>query len=122
MIRAENEIQRAIVQYLAAVAPDVLVYAVPNASRRSRDGRAGNAVPGLTKGVPDLALVLPKGQAAFIEVKSGVGKLSPDQRAFRMRLISMGVPCATCRSVDDVRLALRQWSVATREAERGEAA
>ena len=72
----ESAIQRAIVDYLAAVAPDIFLYAVPNASTRRKGGRAGNAVAGLRKGVPDLGLVLPGGRAAFIECKAEKGRLS----------------------------------------------
>lgn len=121
----EAVIQRAICDYIAAVAPTVIVYAVPNASRRTEGGRASNAVPGLRKGVFDLALVLPPGAVslalgsgptpAFIEVKTETGKLSADQTAFRGALHQMGVPHVIATSIDDVRTAFAEWGVPTRE-------
>lgn len=121
MNREEDRIQAAIVDWIAAVAPAVICYAVPNASRRGAGGRASNAVPGLRKGVFDLALVfqartqygLPR--PAFIEVKTDKGELSDDQKAFRGALVQMGVLHTVARSIDDVRAAFDLWGVPTRE-------
>lgn len=117
-MREEDKIQAAICDYIAMVAPDVICYAVPNAARRTRGGRAANAVPGLTAGVPDLALVLPGGRAAFVEVKTATGTLTKAQHDFTARLAAAGIPWRTARSIDEVRLALRDWGVPTREAPR----
>lgn len=124
MLREEEKIQASIVSYIETVAPTVLCYAVPNASRRTFGGNASNAVPGMRKGVFDLALVLPPGSgpagslgghAAFIEVKTRSGVLSDDQKAFQSALIQMGVPYVVARSIDDVREAFFMWKVPTRE-------
>jgi hypothetical protein len=45
---------------------------------------------GVFAGVPDLAFVLSEGRAAFLEVKTRKGRLSPDQRAFRDRCNAVG--------------------------------
>lgn len=117
----EAMIQKAIVDYIAAAAPAVIVYAVPNASRRTDGGHASNAVPGLRKGVFDLALILPRLQGhlhprpAFIEVKTAVGKLSPEQREFGDDLRFKGVDYVIARSIDDVRAAFDAWGVTVRE-------
>lgn len=121
-MRPEDQVQKSIIAYLAAVAPTTFVYAVPNGSRRTASGRATNAVPGIVNGWPDLGLVLPDGRAAFIECKSAKGVLSKAQRAVRMRLIKVGIPCCVARSVEDARAALAQWGVATREAKNERAA
>lgn len=115
-VRLEDQIQSAIVEYIATVAPDVLCYAVPNASRRTDGGRASNGVAGLTPGIPDLALVLPCARSAFIEVKSPRGVMSTEQKAMRLRMIRLGIPCCTARSIDDVRKFLDMLGVSTREA------
>lgn len=127
-MREEDQIQAAIVDWIAAVAPAVICYAVPNASRRTRGGRASNAVPGLRKGVFDLALVLPPGAVhmtlsygpapAFIEVKTAKGKLSLEQRAFRAALLQIGVPFCVATSIDDVRDFFKEIGVVTREARK----
>lgn len=121
----EAAIQKAICDYIAVVAPAVICYAVPNASQRTPGGRASNAVPGLRKGVWDLALILPafpQGRPAAIEVKTPVEiekanrGLSPEQQQYELDLIRMGVPhCVAC-SINDVRAAFAHWGVTTREA------
>lgn len=115
-MRLEDQIQGAIVDYIRTVAPDVLCYAVPNAAPRTHGGRASNGVAGLTPGIPDLALVLPGARSAFIEVKTDRGVMSKDQQAMRLRMIRLGIPCCTAKSVDDVRAFLNLLGVRTREA------
>lgn len=117
----EAAIQKAIVDYIATVAPHVVCYAVPNAARRTRNGRAGNAVPGLTKGIPDLALVV-SGRAFFLEVKAPKGRTSQEQDATIARLRRAGASVAVVRSIDDVDHALAAWGVVTRLAKQGRAA
>lgn len=123
-MRSEDQIQAAIVDWIALVAPAVICYAVPNASRRAQGARASNAVPGLRKGVWDLALIIPAcgmGLPVFIEVKTpdAIKKphrgLSPEQQQFELDLIRMGVPHEVCCSVDGVREFFRELGVATRE-------
>lgn len=111
----ERAIQRAIVDYIAAVAPEILCFAIPNSSVRTAGGRAGNAVSGLTAGIPDLALVLPGGRVAFIEVKTADGQLSVAQRGIMKRLIWLEAHFVVARDVEDVREALRAWKVHMRE-------
>lgn len=111
----EANIQAAIFQYVRAVAPDVLIFAVPNGGLRAKAEAARLKWTGVVAGVPDLCLVLPGGRACFIEVKTAKGVLSADQKAMRLRLIRMGVPCVTARSVEDVRAWLQAWGVLTRE-------
>jgi hypothetical protein len=118
MPRSENDIQRDIVTFLTAVLPpkEARVFAIPNASRRTITSRAGNGVPGLTPGVPDLQIIAKGGRAYFLEVKSDVGRLSPVQSAFKAWCVAADVPHAVARSVDDVRELLGVWGVKTREA------
>ena len=113
----EADIQQAIVDYLNAVLlPAYRVFAVPNASRRTRSGKASNAVPGLRKGVPDL-IVLGRGKAFQIEVKRERGKLSDAQSEWgTWSVVTSGTPWACVKNIDEVRLALSQWMVPTREA------
>ena len=113
---SEASIQRAIVDYLHAVLPkDYRVAAIPNASRRSAQGRATNAVAGLSPGLFDLEIIGAGGRAWFIEVKTEKGRLSVSQDAWREWFIATGVPHCIARSVDDVRAALRAWRIVTRE-------
>ena len=67
-------------------------------------------------GIPDLAIIIPGGRIHFIEVKTGAGRLSPDQCAVHDRLVALGTPAAVVRSIDDARLAFAVWGIPTREA------
>ena len=114
---SEASIQRDIVDYLHAVLPkDYRVAAIPNASRRSAQGRATNAVAGLSPGLFDLMIVGAGGRAWFIEVKTEKGRLSASQEAWRAWFVTSAVPHCVARSVDDVRAALTAWRIETREA------
>jgi hypothetical protein len=66
---------------------------------------------GVVRGVPDLAFVLPGGQAAFMELKSRLGKTSPEQDAFIAKCNEMGVPCPVVSDIDNALFILRAWGV-----------
>lgn len=114
-MRLEDGIQQAIVDYLALVTPETLVWAVPNAARRSKGGKAGNAVPGLRKGVHDLSLLFKDGRFATIEVKTATGVLSDEQADFGDEVVRRKAYWCIARSVDDARKFLARLSVKTRE-------
>ena len=115
MNRPEQTIQRSIVDYLRTVLPTALVFAIPNAASRTKNGKASNGVPGLTAGIPDLALILPGGKAHFIECKTPIGSLSDEQQAIRYVCLNASIPWAVATSIDDVRIALDHWNISTNE-------
>lgn len=110
----EDRIQISILEYLEAVAPHVLVFAVPNEGRRSYTAAARHKLLGMVAGVPDLVLCH-EGRALFFEVKSAKGRLQPTQRAFIELATQAGAKAAVVRSIDDVRAALKAWGIPTRE-------
>lgn len=112
----EAEIQAAIVEWVRTVAPQVVIFAVPNGGLRSKSEAARLKWTGVLAGVPDLCLVLPGGRSAFWEVKAPGGRISPAQDAMFFRLGRMGAPVATMRSIEDARAELERLGVATREA------
>ena len=116
MSRDEECAHVAIVDYLGVVAPDLLVFHPANGGLRSKAEARRLKAMGVLAGIPDLVLVAPGGRVFFVEIKSRRGCLSPAQQAIRMRMIRLGIPCITARSIDDVRLALCQWGLQTREA------
>jgi hypothetical protein len=117
-LNAEARIQAAIVAWVRAVAPELLIFAVPNGGLRSKAEAARMKWTGVLAGVPDLVIVAPGGRAYFIEVKPAAGRLSPDQLAILDALLALGTPPAICRSIDDTRRAFAAWGLETREATR----
>lgn len=115
-MRPEDATQKAIVDFLRAVLPKThRAFAIPNGARRTASGRAANAVPGLTPGVDDLAIV-GCGRIWFVEVKSKRGRVSEAQEAWHAWCAANGTPYCVARSVDDVRVALAHWGIPSREA------
>lgn len=99
----EEQIQRAVTQWLDAALPDDAVFfAVPNGGARHPAVAAKLKATGTRRGVPDLSLVW-KGRAIFIELKAKGGSLSPEQRAMHERLTLAGaVVLPIARSVEEV--------------------
>jgi len=114
---SEQDVQRSVIDYIVAVAPGIFIYAIPNSGRRERGCKASNAVSGLRKGAPDLGLVLPGGRAAFIECKSEKGRLSWEQEACAEAIEASGGLWVMARGINDVRHALADWGVTTRDAD-----
>lgn len=98
----EHQLQIGIVNMLRRHWPDVIVYAVPNGGARSITEARRLKDEGVLAGTPDLALVLPNGKAAFIEVKTPTGVLSSEQKAFRDRCYLTGIPWACARKLPDL--------------------
>ena len=122
----EDEAQSDIIALIGWIAPSVIAFAIPNKATRTKGGRAGNAVPGLRKGVWDIGMILPldcdfPGYTAYCEVKSSNGSLSHEQKDFREILIGRDIPNFIAQApnhLDQVRHPLSLWRVKTREAPR----
>jgi VRR-NUC domain len=114
----EARIQAAIVEWVRTIAPDVLIFAVPNGGLRSKAEAARLKWTGVVAGVPDLAVIAPTGKAHFLEVKTPTGRLSDDQREIITALGRLGSPFMTVTSIDDVRRAFSCWGIQTRESAR----
>jgi hypothetical protein len=114
-MRAEDGIQKTIVAWLEAVVPGVFVFAIPNAARRGPGQRAGNAVPGLKKGMPDLCFLHDE-RAYFVEVKTGSSRRPSEvQVDCHLELIERGYDVTVATSIEDMREALAAWGIHTRE-------
>lgn len=113
----ESDLQRALVDFCRAVLPSsAVIFAVPNAARRTRTGRASNAAPGLMKGVSDL-VILPKPHCViFAEIKTPKGRIADEQEAFGALVRPLGHHFAVWRSIDDARNTFRALQIRTREA------
>jgi len=115
---AEALAQAAIVEWIRLVAPDLLVFHVPNGGLRSKAEAARMKWIGVLAGIHDLVLLGLDGKTWLIEVKAAGGALSPEQRAIRDRCTAMRIPYVIARSIDDVRVAFKLWGIATRESVR----
>lgn len=110
---SESTIQKSCVKwfrrYWHLSAP--FLFSIPNgASIAGKVGKSGFPVmasilkgEGMTAGIPDLFLALPRCQChgLFIEMKTPVGKLEPEQREYLELLALQGYAVALCRSLDE---------------------
>lgn len=106
----EFKTQCAIVQLLKLNTVAGCIYFHP-ANGESRSARTGARLKlmGVRPGVADIALVLPDGRAAFLEVKAPKEYQSPVQRVFEKDLSISGAPYAVVRSVDEAHAVLKSW-------------
>jgi hypothetical protein len=112
---AEARRQAAIVDYVRTVAPQIVIWAVPNGGLRTKAEAGRLKWTGVLAGVLDLSLALPDGRSAYWETKTPHGRLTDDQLAFIHSLTALGHSWAVVRSIDDARLELGRLGVATRE-------
>jgi hypothetical protein len=103
MAAKETEVQAAICDYLAL--KGYLFSRTNNAPIYDTGRKAFRALPKYTrKGWPDICLI--KGGKFYgIEVKSEVGRLSPEQEELGRDIIENGGMYVVARSIDDVQAA-----------------
>lgn len=111
MKRQEDNLQRSIVDYVRLVAPECFLHSIPNDAQRSQSDTWRMYWTGFVKGMFDLCVLAPGGQAHYIEVKCKGNKLSDAQEGVKERFIQMSVPYVVAYSVDDVKAALQQWKL-----------
>ena len=113
---AEARRQAAIVEFVRWVAPQVVIWAVPNGGLRSKSEAARLKWTGVLAGVFDLTLALPEGRCAFWETKTTEGRLSIDQVLIARKLTALGHVCAVVRDIDEARRELAALGIVTKEA------
>jgi hypothetical protein len=107
---SEYRIHCAIVELIElTVAPGVIWYHPASGEHRSAITGARLKRMGVRRGVPDLAFVLADGRAAFLEIKTAKGRLTPEQAAFRDACLRGAVPWDIARSVEDAHRILSAW-------------
>lgn len=110
---SEHDLQKQIIAYLRlrkflcfeTDVMDGLKFFSPKDSRRFAFIKHHNDM-GYIKGQPDLIILLPIGNALFVEVKTAKGRQSDEQKEFQRRVESLGFNYLIWRSVDDAVL----WS------------
>lgn len=77
-------------------------YAIPNGGSRNKIEAARLKDEGVSPGVPDLCIPVPRGgtHGLYIEMKFGKNKTSTAQNEWIARLTSEGYACAVCYSAD----------------------
>lgn len=110
MKHEEDAIHAGIIDLLKlAVAPGVLFYHIGNERKCSAREGARLKRLGVVAGMPDIALVLANGHAAYIEIKTAKGTLSPEQKAFRSFCENYSIPYAIARSISEAQEILEAW-------------
>lgn len=109
MRRPEQSLQKQLVRFLDIAYPQLLYWHTPNGGARSSVEGAIFKAMGVKAGVPDLAVILPNGLAAFVELKAGKGSLTESQKAFRDRVQKLGCPWAEVRSLEEAMDLLDRW-------------
>lgn len=100
---SEHRLQASVADFLALALPphEAVFCSIPNGGKRDK-GTAGKLkAEGLQPGAPDL-LILWKGRAIGLELKTRGGRLSPEQMAFSMRWTTAGGVYAVARSLEEV--------------------
>lgn len=110
---SESQTQISCVRWFRIVhaALSSLLFSIPNGARMGgKMNKKGSPIQasimkaeGMTSGVADLFLAYPKGgfSGLFIEMKTPVGTLSPEQRSFLERMSAVGYAVAVCRNQNE---------------------
>jgi hypothetical protein len=111
MKRAEDQIQRAILEHLAIRAvPNVFAFHCPNGGwRRPAEARIFKSL-GVRAGIPDV-LVVAGGKLYALELKTAHGKLTPAQRTAHVMLTAAGAEVATAHGLDEALAVLERWGL-----------
>lgn len=108
--RGEDELQRAVVEWLALRQPRCFWLHVPNGGARSRTEAAILQGLGVRAGVPDL-LFLSSAGCAGIELKVGSGRQTDAQRAVEREFVQLGLRYAVARDLREVEILLESWGL-----------
>lgn len=111
---SEAELQTAVLKWLKLY--KIFAWRMPVGPVVHRRGIGGSVKevwkPSPIKGFPDIAGVLTKshpGKFFVIELKSGTGKLRPEQKDWISSLQTAGACVAVVRSLDGLQQVMRQW-------------
>src|SRR5580765_5036876 len=87
---------------------DVVWFAVPNGEWRTPGAGARLKATGVVAGVADLVLII-KGRAYLLELKTAKGRLSPEQIAFAEAARAAGGVYAIARTPEEAKQILASW-------------
>ena len=100
---SEHQLQAAVAEFLGFALPphEAVFCSIPNGGKRAKATAGKLKAEGLQAGAPDL-LILWRGRAIGLELKTGKGRLSAPQMAFSMRWTTAGGVYAVARSLEEV--------------------
>ena len=111
----ESELHKSVKKYLDLIlTPDSWWTSIGHGNRGKSVRGALWKAQGAKKGVPDI-LIQFAGRAHWIELKSPVGTLSPEQNDCHQAIVKAGGCVTVARSIDHVSDALARWQIPTRE-------
>ena len=113
---AETRQQAAVVGWIRLVAPQCVVFAVPNGGYRTKSEAARLKWSGVLAGVSDLVIVDEHGLAYFLEMKAPDGKMLESQKDFRAMCRERKWPYEICHDVTEASKIFAKWGIKTREA------
>lgn len=93
---------------------DVVWTHFPAGEHRSKITGARLKRMGLRRGVPDYLFITAGGHIAFLELKAGKGRLSPEQMAWRDAVIALGCRYAIARTGQEAIEILQSWGILER--------
>lgn len=118
----EHDIQKAFVEWFGKACSGLGVlrlalFAIPNGQILMASAKNPAMVmnylksEGFRAGVPDMMLAVPRGNrhGMFIEFKTSVGVMSPEQKEYAILLNNYGYHAVTCRSVDEAIDAVKSY-------------
>ncbi len=110
--RPEESFQTKLVKELEwRLRPAVIMAAIPNGGfRYGRTARTLKAT-GVKRGMTDLVFAFEKGQTAWLELKSGKGKLSDEQMGIQYRLLTLGHRHAVAFTIDQALSYISRWGL-----------
>jgi|SRR6185437_14718132 len=109
----ERDLQRAVMNYFKVCCPRAIAVHIPNGGARRPIEAAILKTMGVVPGIPDLLVMWPPRNFAFIELKApgSANRLSEAQKEFHSRLVSIDALNVVATSIDEVRAAVRAWGI-----------
>ncbi len=119
MKHSESNEQIAAMDWLRAQHPKIAECTMHIGNERKSSYYAGYIMKrmGVLKGASDLFLAWPKGgyHGLFIEVKSMVGKPTPEQKSFIQRMNALGYRALLCYGAEEVINAMKEYIALERD-------
>lgn len=107
----ETQEQKQLIQWCRTDPRLQYLFHIPNESIGGEAWTARNRQMGVKSGVPDLFYPVPIGgyHGLFIEMKSSVGRLAPNQKKWIEALRAFGYRCEVCHGWEEAKKALEDY-------------